>query len=62
MPLRDSFSVFCRVMGGDGTLYLVSRKLKDLKTGREAFFRDDFLMPLWRGKRHSQGGMTEKPH
>jgi hypothetical protein len=42
-----------KVLGRDGALYLISRRLKEPKTGREVMLRDDFLRPLWRGRRHS---------
>jgi hypothetical protein len=35
----------------DGTLYLVARKIKEVKTGREILFRDLRLRPCWRGMR-----------
>ena len=42
-----------KVLDRDGVFYLVSRKLKEVRTGREIMLRDDFLRPLWRGRRHS---------
>lgn len=42
-----------RVLARDGVFYLISRKLKEVRTGREIMLRDDSLRPLWRGRRHS---------
>lgn len=44
-----------KMVSPDGTLSLILRRLKDIKTGKEVQFRDDFLRPLWRGKRHPGG-------
>ncbi len=40
-----------RFVSVDGTLYLVARKIREVKTGREIFFRDLRLRPCWRGMR-----------
>ena len=40
-----------RFVSGDGTLYLVARKVREVKTGRDIFFRDLQLRPCWRGMR-----------
>lgn len=41
-----------KVLYRDGTLAIISRSLKEVKTGKVIFFRDDFFRPLWRGRRH----------
>lgn len=50
-----------KMLSRDGTLLLILRRLKDINTGREVFFRDDFLRPLWRGRRHWRGDTDERP-
>jgi hypothetical protein len=39
-----------RVLDRDGVLYIVARRVRDLKKGREVLFRDDSLRPVWGGK------------
>ena len=48
LELEVTGSRFVRM---DGTLYLVARKIREVKTGREIFFRDLRLRPCWRGMR-----------
>lgn len=40
-----------KVFGDDGVIYLISRKVKILGTGREFLLRDSSLRPLWHGMR-----------
>lgn len=50
-----------KVLGRDGVVYLISRRLKEVKTGREIMLRDELLRPLWRGRRQSRGNVSECP-
>jgi hypothetical protein len=50
-----------KFLGRDGGLYLIARKLKEMKTNRSIMLRDDSLRPLWRGRRHSRGNLSECP-
>jgi hypothetical protein len=43
-----------RFMSGDGKLYLIARKIREVQTGRELLFRDLSLRPCWRGMRFSR--------
>jgi hypothetical protein len=43
-----------RFVSGDGTLYLIARKIREVQTGREMVFRDLMLRPCWRGMRFSR--------
>ena len=50
-----------KFLGRDGSVYLITRKLKETKTKREIILRDDLLRPLWRGKRHLRGNVSDCP-
>lgn len=39
-----------RGISTDGTLYIIARLIKDIKTGISLTLRDDTLRPAWRGR------------
>ena len=43
-----------KVLAEDGAFYLLSWKIREVKTGRVIIVRDDLLKPLWKGRRQSR--------
>jgi len=41
-----------KYFGENGTLYLIARKIREVKTGREIFLRDARCKPMWHGMRN----------
>lgn len=38
-----------KYFGENGTLYMIARKIREVKTGREILLRDTLCRPMWRG-------------
>ncbi len=36
----------------DGNIYVIARKIRETKTGKEVLFRDAFCRPMWHGMRN----------
>lgn len=41
-----------KYFGEDGNIYVIARKIRETKTGKEFFFRDAFCRPVWHGMRN----------
>ncbi|HMK55015.1 MAG TPA: hypothetical protein VK448_00075 [Dissulfurispiraceae bacterium] len=44
-----------KMIGPDGSMRLICRQMKNLETGKVIAFRDDKLVPLWRGGGRHRG-------
>lgn len=40
-----------KYFGKDGQIYIIARKIKEEKTGKEIHLRDSFCKPMWHGMR-----------
>jgi hypothetical protein len=41
-----------KYFGEDGTLYVIGRRIREVKTGREILLRDTRCRPMWHGMRN----------
>jgi len=41
-----------KYFGKDGNIYVIARKIREEKTGKEVFFRDAMCIPMWHGMRN----------
>ena len=41
-----------KYFGENGTLYVIARRIKEVKTGREILLRDTLCRPMWRGMKN----------
>ncbi len=44
-----------KFLGRDGVLYIMSRQIRNLATGKITTFRDSMCRPLWRGRGMQRG-------
>lgn len=41
-----------KYFGEDGTLYVIARRIKEVKSGKEIVLRDTLCRPMWQGMRN----------